>query len=136
MGLQRKGSSKQTWDPWGGSTLIVKGIKGESSLFFTVICVNVFSYHIDIISSHCKVLYQPFLLNGNLKLLRLPVKKQFYYSSFIRFIHSFFFLPVLPWQVTVSDAGRPVFSFGHTLTLLCPLYAIYRAVTYIAQFSR
>ena len=46
--LQGGGSSKQ-WDPLGGSTLILKGIKGESSLFFTVVSVNVFSYHFDVI---------------------------------------------------------------------------------------
>ena len=40
------------------------------------------------------------------------------------FTLSFFFLLVLPWHVTVSDAGRPVFSFGRTLTLMCPLYAV------------
>ena len=40
------------------------------------------------------------------------------------FTLSFFFFLVLPWYVTVSDAGRPVFSFGHTLTLMCPLYAV------------
>ena len=48
-------------------------------------------------------------------------------SSFIA-VHSvflsFFFLLILPWHVTVSDAGRPVFSFGRTLTLMCPLYAV------------
>ena len=36
---------KQKWDPWRGSTLIIKTIRGESRLFFTVVCVNVFSYH-------------------------------------------------------------------------------------------
>ena len=40
------------------------------------------------------------------------------------FTLSFFFLLVLPWHVTVSDARRPVFSFGRTLTLMCPLYAV------------
>lgn len=51
-------------------------------------------------------------------------------SSFIAvhssdsFTLSFFFLLVLPWHVTVSDARRPVFSFGRTLTLMCPLYAV------------
>ena len=40
------------------------------------------------------------------------------------FTLSFFFLLVLPWHVTVSDAGRPMFSFGRTLTLMCPLYAV------------
>ena len=51
-------------------------------------------------------------------------------SSFIAvhssdsFTLSFFFLLVLPWHVTVSDAGRPAFSFGRTLTLMCPLYAV------------
>ena len=51
--------------------------------------------------------------------------------SGLQFIHqnhslflSFFFLLVLQWQVTVSNAGRPVFSFGRTLTLMCPLYAV------------
>ena len=49
------------------------------------------------------------------------------------FTLSFFFLLVLPWHVTVSDAGRPVFSFGHTLALMCPLYAeqgchLYRSI--------
>ena len=57
---------KQNWDPWGGSTLIIKGIKGESSLFFTVVCVNVFSNYIDVISSYFKASYQSFLSNGNL----------------------------------------------------------------------
>ena len=49
-----------------------------------------FSYHINVISSHCKASYQSFPLNGNLKLLKIPVKQQFSYSSFIRFTHSFF----------------------------------------------
>ena len=40
------------------------------------------------------------------------------------FTPSVFFVLVLPWHVTVSDAGRPVFSFGSTLTLMCPLYAV------------
>ena len=40
------------------------------------------------------------------------------------FTLSFFFLLVLPWYATVSDARRPVFSFGRTLTLMCPLYAV------------
>ena len=33
----------------GGSTLILKGIKGEPSPFFTVVSVNVVSYHFDVI---------------------------------------------------------------------------------------
>ena len=45
-------------------------------------------------------------------------------SFTLSFFLSFFFLLVLQWQVTVSDAGRPVFSFGRTLTLMCPLYAV------------
>ena len=45
-------------------------------------------------------------------------------SFTLSFFLSFFFLLVLPWQVTASDAGRPVFSFGRTLTLMCPLYAV------------
>ena len=52
-------------------------------------------------------------------------------SSFIAVLSSdsftlsfFFFLLVLPWHVAVSDDGRPVFSFGRTLTLMCPLYAV------------
>ena len=57
---------KQKWDPWGGSTLIIKGIKGESSLFFTVVCVNVFSNYTDVIFSYFKASYQSFLLNGKL----------------------------------------------------------------------
>ena len=40
------------------------------------------------------------------------------------FTLSFFFLLVLPWHVTVSDAGRPAFSFGRILALMCPLYAV------------
>ena len=57
---------KQKWDPWGGSTFIIKGVKGESSLFFAVVCVNVFSYHNDVIFSYFKAWYQSLLLNGNL----------------------------------------------------------------------
>ena len=53
-------------DPWGGSTLIIKGVKGESSLLFTVICVNVFSYHTAVIFSYFKASYQSFVFNGNL----------------------------------------------------------------------
>ena len=54
-------------------------------------------------------------------------------SFTLSFFLSFFFLLVLPWYVTVSDAGRPVFSFGHTLALMCPLYAeqgchLYRSI--------
>ena len=67
-----------------------KGVKEESSLFFTVVCVNVFSYHTDVIFSYFKASDQSFLLNGNLYLLKITVKHQFYNSSFIRFIHSFF----------------------------------------------
>ena len=48
LGLQREGSSKKM-GPFGGSTLILKGIKGEPSLFFTVVSVNVVSYHFDVI---------------------------------------------------------------------------------------
>ena len=114
--------------PLGRVNPYYKGVKEESSLFFTVVCVNVFSYHTDVIFSYFKASDQSFLLNGNLYLLKITVKHQFYNSSFIRFIHSFFlsffFLLVLPWQVTASDAGRPVFSFGRTLTLMCPLYAV------------
>ena len=116
-----------------------KGVKEESSLFFTVVCVDVFSYHIDVIFSYFKASYQSFLLNGNLYLLKITVKHQFYNSSFIRFIHSFFlsffFLLVLPWQVTASDAGRPVFSFGRTLTLMCPLYAVQGCHLYVDNVS-
>ena len=43
-----------------------------------------FSYHIDVLFSYFKASYQSFLLN-----LQVPVKQQFYYNSFIRFIHSF-----------------------------------------------
>ena len=46
--LQREGSSKKM-GPFGGSTLILKDIKGEPSLFFTVVSVNVVSYHFDVI---------------------------------------------------------------------------------------
>ena len=46
--LQKGGSSKKM-GPFGGSTLILNGIKGESSLFFTVVWVSVFSYHFDVI---------------------------------------------------------------------------------------
>ena len=46
--LQREGSSKKMGS-FGGSTLILKGIKGEPSLFFTVFSVNVVSYHFDVI---------------------------------------------------------------------------------------
>ena len=109
-----------------------KGVKEESSLFFTVVCVNVFSYHIDVIFSYFKASYQSFLLNGNLYLLKIPVKHQFYNSSFTL---SFFFLLVLPWQVTASDAGRPVFSFGRTLTLMCPLYAVQGCHLYVDNVS-
>ena len=66
----------------GGSNFILKGIKGESSLFFTVVWVNVFSYHIDVIFSYSKASYQSFLLNGNLQLLKFLLN-----SSFIT-IHS------------------------------------------------
>ena len=46
--LQREGSSKKMGS-FGGSTLILKGIKGGPSLFFTVVSVNVVSYHFDVI---------------------------------------------------------------------------------------
>ena len=51
MRLQRGGSSKSKNGTLGeGQPLInIKGVKGESSLFFTVVCVNVFSYHNDVI---------------------------------------------------------------------------------------
>ena len=42
-----------------------KGIKEESSLLFTVVSLNVFIYHIDVISSYFKASYQSFLSNGN-----------------------------------------------------------------------
>ena len=67
----------------GGSNFILKGIKGETSLFFTVVWVNVFSYHIDVIFSYSKASYQSFLLNGNLQLLKFLLNS----SSFIT-IHS------------------------------------------------
>ena len=51
------------------------------------------------------------------------------------FTLSFFFLLVLPWQVTASDAGRPVFSFGRTLTLMCPLYAVQGCHLYVDNVS-
>ena len=81
--MEERVIKKQKWDPWGGSTLIITGINEESSLFFRVVCVNVFSYHIDVISSYCKASYRSFLLNGKLKLLKILVKQQFYCSSFI-----------------------------------------------------
>ena len=80
-GFREEGHPKK-WDPWGGSNFILKGIKGESSLFFTVVWVNVFSYHIDVIFSYSKASYQSFLLNGNLQLLKFLLN-----SSFIT-IHS------------------------------------------------
>ena len=40
-------------DPWGGSTLTSKGIKGESSFFFTVF---VFSYCTDVLFLYFKAL--------------------------------------------------------------------------------
>ena len=39
--MEERVIKKQKWDPWGGSTLIIKGINEESSLFFRVVCVNV-----------------------------------------------------------------------------------------------
>ena len=51
------------------------------------------------------------------------------------FTLSFFFFLVLPWHVTVSDAGRPVFSFGRTLTLMCPLYAVQGCHLYVDNVS-
>ena len=47
MWLQRGESSKK-WDHWGESTLILKGIMGGSSLFFTVVCASLFGYHIPV----------------------------------------------------------------------------------------
>ena len=82
LGLQRGGSSKKMGPLGGGSNFILKGIKGESSLFFTVVWVNVFSYHIDVIFSYSRASYQSFLLNGNLQLLKFLLN-----SSFIT-IHS------------------------------------------------
>ena len=103
MGLQRGGSSKKKkLDPEGGSTLILKGIKEEqSTLFLTVVCVNVFSYHTDVIFWYFKVSCQSFLLSWqphsqdpevrgcwrgtcNYSSFKIPVKQQFCYSSFIR----------------------------------------------------
>ena len=75
--------------PLGRVNLIIKGINEESSLFLTVVCVNEFSYHIDVIFLYFKASYQSFLLNNNLYLLKIPVKQQFYYSSFNQ-IHSLF----------------------------------------------
>ena len=68
MGIQRGGGGiqNQKWDPWGGSTLIIKGVKEESSLLFTMVSLNVFIYHTDVISSYFKASYQSFLSNGNL----------------------------------------------------------------------
>ena len=84
LGLQKGRSSKKMgpFGAGGGSNFILKGIKGESSLFFTVVWVNVFSYHIDVIFSYSKASYQSFLLNGNLQLLKFLLN-----SSFIT-IHS------------------------------------------------
>ena len=56
-------------------------------------------------------------------------------SFTLSFFLSFFFLLVLPWQVTASDAGRPVFSFGRTLTLMCPLYAVQGCHLYVDNVS-
>ena len=50
--LQREGSFKKMGSfgiSCGGSTLILKDIKGEPGLFFTVVSVNVVSYHFDVI---------------------------------------------------------------------------------------
>ena len=70
--LNRAGASERTaiqkkWDPRGGLTHSLKGIKGGSSLFFfTLVCANLFRYHTDVIFSYLKASYQSFLLNGNL----------------------------------------------------------------------
>ena len=58
------------WDSWGGSTLILKGIKGESSLFFfTVVSVNMCSG--NTLMSFFRILKlrtcsPSYILNGNL----------------------------------------------------------------------
>ena len=63
-GFRGEGHQKKKLDPEGGSTLILKGIKEEqSTLFLTVVCVNVFSYHTDVIFWYFKVSCQSFLLS-------------------------------------------------------------------------
>ena len=63
-GFRGEGHQKKNLDPEGGSTLILKGIKEEqSTLFLTVVCVNVFSYHTDVIFWYFKVSCQSFLLS-------------------------------------------------------------------------
>ena len=70
--------------------------------------------------------YSRFLLN--ISFLTVYSSDSFTLSFFL----SFFFFLVLPWHVTVSDAGRAAFSFGRTLTLMCPLYAVQGCHLYLS----
>ena len=109
--------------PLGRVNPYYKRFKGESSLFFTVVWVNVFSCHIDIIFSCLKLRASPFYWTGTGNYPRVLLN-----SSFVT-VHpsdssTLSLLLVLSWHVTDSDAGRPVFSFGRILTLICPMYAV------------
>ena len=121
MGLQRGGGEGPSGQ---GSTLIIKGIKWDSSFFFTVVCVNVFSYHTDVIFLYLKLRTSPFHWTTTCTYSRFLLN-----SSFIT-VHSSdsFTLSVFLFSSCSAMAcnclGGPVFSFGRTLTLMCPLYAV------------
>ena len=69
--------------------------------------------------------YSPFYWTGTCNYSRFLLNSSFVtVHSSDSFTLSFSFLLVLPWHVTVSDAGRPVFSFGRILTLMCSLHAV------------
>ena len=96
---------------------------GRVKPFFTVVSLNVFIYHIDVISSYLKLRTSPFYRTGT-------CNYSFQLNSSFITAHSSdsFTLSVFRFSSCSAMArnclGRPVHSFGRTLMLMCPLYAV------------
>ena len=113
-----------------------KRYQGRASLLFTVVSLNVFIYHVDVISSYFKASYQSFHRTETCNYsFHLNISFIAVHSS-DSFTLSFFFFLVLPWHVKLSRTPDDPCSLSAVPWHWCVHCMQYRAVTYIAQFSR